>query len=278
MMVRVIGPEPGIAPPAGNDRGGVIEIANAQGPISPDNVFWSWNSTGDYYVSSDFSGSGHDARRRFNWRQNITWESWEFRFTASGSEYYDWNTDQKWPNRAPFEVWHYSEDDSQPDRRDYFFIIDDDGSGGWSTGDRIYIAEDEYPTEPLPQNAADAGYAWDDDFHLGRVIFNEGVPAEGTIVRFNSTIPNSESDAYMFEIDETAQCGDINGDGVINVADVSYFICYIFDDCPAPYPIDIADVNCDGIINIADVVYLINYIFNEGPPPCDPDGDGLRDC
>ena len=43
-------------------------------------------------------------------------------------------------------------------------------------------------------------YVWPYDFHLWRVIFNDytggsiSAPAEGTIVRFNSTKPNTVDD------------------------------------------------------------------------------------
>ena len=279
IMVRVIGPEPGIAP-----YEGVIETYNALGPVDPpDNVFWSLNSTGDYYVSSDIGGSTDQARARFNWRGLIGVESWEIRFTETGSEYYDWLTDEKWPNRAPFEVWHYEGDSPTPDRRDFFFIIDDDASGGWSWGDRIYIAETEYPAEPLPQNAGNAGYVWPDDFHLGRVVFNDysgslNHPDYGTIVRFNSTVPNSVDDIFTFEVPEVPSCGNINLDNEINVADAIYLLNYIFLEGPPPSTFESADVNCDSIINLTDAVYIIVYIFQGGNTPCDPDGDGFPDC
>jgi len=65
-------------------------------------------------------------------------------------------------------------------------------------------------------------------------------------------------------------CGDTNGDGIINSADVVYLINYLFKGGPAPVPMEAGDCNCDGIINSADVVYLINYLFKGGPPPdCD---------
>ncbi len=214
LMVRVMGPDPGIL--------SIQETATASGPLeSGDNVFWSLNSTGDYYVSSDLSGSGDDARARFNWRGKMVWESWEFRFTDQGSEYYDWLTDEKWADRAPFEIWHYSEDAEEPDRRDIFFIIDDDGSGGWSYGDRMYISETEYPAEPLPQSAGGTGYVWDDDFHLGRVVFNDfsgalTAPETGTIVEFQSTIPNTANDRFEFT---TKPTGSTDGTVVARTLD-----------------------------------------------------------
>lgn len=63
--------------------------------------------------------------------------------------------------------------------------------------------------------------------------------------------------------------GDANGDGVINSADVSYLINYLFVNGPAPQPPQAGDANCDGAVNSADVAYLINYLFVAGPPPCE---------
>ena len=63
--------------------------------------------------------------------------------------------------------------------------------------------------------------------------------------------------------------GDVNGDGVIDIADVVYLINYLCIDGPAPDPLEAGDANCDEVVDIADVVYLINYLFIGGPPPCD---------
>jgi hypothetical protein len=64
------------------------------------------------------------------------------------------------------------------------------------------------------------------------------------------------------------KCGDANGDGMINSADVVYLINYLFVAGPTPIPrLEAGDVNCDGAVNSADVVYLINYLFVAGPPP-----------
>jgi hypothetical protein len=64
-------------------------------------------------------------------------------------------------------------------------------------------------------------------------------------------------------------CGDVNKDGVVNSADVSYLINYLFINGPAPVPIlHVGDVNVDEVVNSADVAYLINYLFISGPAPC----------
>jgi uncharacterized delta-60 repeat protein len=67
-------------------------------------------------------------------------------------------------------------------------------------------------------------------------------------------------------------CGDVNKDGAVNSADVSYLINYLFISGPAPIPIlHVGDVNVDEVVNSADVAYLISYLFIGGLPPCQQD-------
>ncbi len=175
----------------------IEEIANGDGILgSPDNVMYSLNSTGDWYVSSD---AGSDFSR-MNWRGLMGESDWEIRFTYDGSQYYDWNTDQLQPDRAPFEVWNIGEgtpDNTYDDVRINFSFIDDDNNAAWSWGDRVYPWEKPY-VEPAP---AIPNYVWDGDFKIGRIVFNDYsgtlmYPAEGTIVRFTSykITPISEMD------------------------------------------------------------------------------------
>jgi len=62
-------------------------------------------------------------------------------------------------------------------------------------------------------------------------------------------------------------CGDVSGDGVVDVGDVVYLINYLYKNGSPPYPLVAGDVNADGIVDVGDVVYLINYLFKNGPPP-----------
>lgn len=72
-------------------------------------------------------------------------------------------------------------------------------------------------------------------------------------------------------------CGDVNGDGGVNLADAIALISYIFG-VGHSLPLGHMDVNCDGKISMSDVVYLIWYIFANGSPPCDTNNDGTPDC
>ncbi len=64
--------------------------------------------------------------------------------------------------------------------------------------------------------------------------------------------------------------GDVNNDGVINLADITYLASYVIDDATNPGPIPfkhLGDVNADGTIDAADVAYLIQFYFECGACP-----------
>ena len=67
-------------------------------------------------------------------------------------------------------------------------------------------------------------------------------------------------------------CGDVQGDGIVNVGDVVYLVSYLYKSGPEPVcPSERGDVNNDGVINVGDVVYLVSYLYKGGPKPACPD-------
>lgn len=62
--------------------------------------------------------------------------------------------------------------------------------------------------------------------------------------------------------------GDIDNNGVIDIADLVYFVEYSFNDGPPPPSIDNADVDCSGEIDIGDIIYMVEFMFDDGPAPC----------
>jgi len=65
-------------------------------------------------------------------------------------------------------------------------------------------------------------------------------------------------------------CGDSNGNGVVNVADLVYLINFCFLNGPPPVFPDTAETDGYEFLNIRDIVYLRNYLFSGGPAPICP--------
>jgi len=104
--------------------------------------------------------------------------------------------------------------------------------------------------------------AWIPQDSLGSI--NILVKSQGNIPQFHR-----ESVLNTFVTSRpTWICGDVDGEGTVNIADVVFLIDYIFMGGAAPQPISLGDVDCSGSINIADVVRLIAYIFSHGAAPC----------
>ena len=64
-------------------------------------------------------------------------------------------------------------------------------------------------------------------------------------------------------------CGDINGDWEgPNIADMTYFVDYLFMGGSPPPIMENVDVDgSGGDPNIADLTYLVDYLFGGGPEP-----------
>jgi hypothetical protein len=67
---------------------------------------------------------------------------------------------------------------------------------------------------------------------------------------------------------ERAPCGDVNGDGAVDVLDVFFLINFLF--AGGPLPPGLANVNQDSVRDVLDVFYLINALFAGGPAPVCP--------
>ena len=63
-----------------------------------------------------------------------------------------------------------------------------------------------------------------------------------------------------FEV-STGLTGDVNVDGIVDVADVVALANYVMGDTPSPFNIDVAEINGEEGIDVADVVALANIIM-----------------
>jgi hypothetical protein len=73
-------------------------------------------------------------------------------------------------------------------------------------------------------------------------------------------IVSGDTTGYDYEV------GDVNNNGDVNGADVTYLVAYFKGMNPPPENIMSADTNGDCMISGADVTYLVRF-FKGGPPP-----------
>ena len=64
--------------------------------------------------------------------------------------------------------------------------------------------------------------------------------------------------------------GDSNGDGRLNISDVSFTLSWLFRGGRVPPCLASVDSNANGRINIADATYALNWFFHGGPQPQGP--------
>ena len=70
------------------------------------------------------------------------------------------------------------------------------------------------------------------------------------------------TDTYLPYLDEGLEMGDVNGDGFINVSDVTDMIAYILGNPVDPFHREVADMDNNTNVNVADVTALIAMILN----------------
>jgi hypothetical protein len=127
----------------------------------------------------------------------------------------------------------------------------------------LYREDDEglfSPSDPVPTDES-LGSPGDGIVSL--------VPWGELVVSYVDPDMSSRACNRILEVDSTGSYigGDASGDGLIDVADVTYLINYLFISGSAPDPLWVGDCNCDQVVDVADVMYLINYLFLGGSPP-----------
>jgi hypothetical protein len=90
------------------------------------------------------------------------------------------------------------------------------------------------------------------------VWFRFSLSSDGGVERDGIYIDNIGVYAYQ----QTAQIGDINTDGNIDVLDVVQMVQIIIGAAnPTPEQFSLADLNTDNTINVQDIVLLVNLII-----------------
>ena len=110
--------------------------------------------------------------------------------------------------------------------------------------------------------------------HGALVVVNltaaEDFTAPATLALKNTRIATTEGVEYILEGDscevtiicDQAVKGDADGDGTVNIADVTYLIDYLLAGCQSSFHSQNADVDDDGKVDISDVTALIDYLLS----------------
>ena len=72
---------------------------------------------------------------------------------------------------------------------------------------------------------------------------------------------------FEYFAEESVLYGDVNGDWITNIFDITYITSYLYLDGPPPIIMNNGDINGDCTINIFDVTYYISYLYLDGPEP-----------
>jgi hypothetical protein len=59
--------------------------------------------------------------------------------------------------------------------------------------------------------------------------------------------------------------GDVDGNGVFDIADLVFMVAYSFQGGVAPVDLNKADVDGSCVVDISDIVYMVQYLFFGGP-------------
>jgi nucleoside-diphosphate-sugar epimerase len=88
-------------------------------------------------------------------------------------------------------------------------------------------------------------------------------------ISLNNEVKDPEDQVVNDKVVVRANNGDVTYDCFVDIDDAVREICYVFEACPPPDPLQLGNVDCseDIPIDIDDIVYLINYIFGGGAPP-----------
>lgn len=101
-----------------------------------------------------------------------------------------------------------------------------------------------------------------------------GIPVDTGIITFIACVDDAVGAHDELECSITVEiafvCGDANGDGTVNILDITYLINYLYKGGAAPTPLEAGNTNGDEEINILDITYLISYLYKEGPEPICP--------
>jgi hypothetical protein len=144
--------------------------------------------------------------------------------------------------------------------------------------DRVSIAQPvagQYIIRVVPDPGGSGGYflgirdpGGNYDGYVKVTGFGSSSQSSLSPVPIANPVPPPGQEAVVSALVESKRRGDLNGDHVYDVLDVTLTINVAFRGATAPTPPDIADVNGDGVAaDVLDVVSIINTAFRGGGEP-----------
>ncbi len=139
-------------------------------------------------------------------------------------------------------------------------LAENNDEGGWN-----YIAPYRFGavSEATDENPNGDFFVTDEMLGIDLSLTNEYVHAFRVAQgEYNLTLNYADMKLKIEKAASTVKLGDVNGDGDVNVNDVTVLINYILGKNPTPFVEANANVNGDEGINVNDVTALINMILN----------------
>lgn len=121
--------------------------------------------------------------------------------------------------------------------------------------------------------AGDCNALWDGTDNSQQFVPSGNYRLENEAVSCYISIESEEpvntvtKDIWICNVHPDDIIGDVDSDGHVGLADVTYLINYLFYGGPPPEPIWKGDVDGGCGIGLSDLVYLIGYLFKGGPAP-----------
>lgn len=118
---------------------------------------------------------------------------------------------------------------------------------------------------PDPQNPSPFNFDEVRDKLLQYIQDNEFMPYQLGLEPLPEGVAIQEYSAAPLDLG--CMCGDLTGDGILDMEDVTFLVNYNFLNGPAPNPLECANINGQGQIDISDLTYLILYLFHGSSEP-----------
>ena len=172
---------------------------------------------------------------------------------------------------------HVIDDSTQTDEREFNFEINPELQ--ITTGAIPDMATGEECSMQLESSGGTAEIVWSDrdnalegtGLSLTAAGLLAGTPPDtcsvSLVVRVEDQAGATDEQTFAFCVALAYVCGDANGDGGVNLLDITFIINYLYKEGAAPEPMEAADADGNLAVNLLDITYLINYLYKDGPDP-----------